>query len=85
MLRDRLRENEVVQANFILVLGNMIEERWASEWWEGFAKMKRAEFEWVARGSRWSGGAVRDPARHRGGGGSALPLGAFCNEHRWIF
>jgi hypothetical protein len=31
-----------VQANFILVLGNMIEERWASEWWDGLAKMERA-------------------------------------------
>lgn len=49
VLRDRLRENEVVQANFILVLGNMIEERWASEWWDGFAKMDRADFEKIAR------------------------------------
>ena len=31
MLRDRPRENELVQANFILVLGNMIEERWTSD------------------------------------------------------
>jgi hypothetical protein len=29
------------QANFILVLGNMIEERWAPEWWDGLAKMER--------------------------------------------
>jgi hypothetical protein len=49
VLRDRLRENEPVQANFILVLGNMIEERWASEWWEGLAKMERGEFEPTAR------------------------------------
>ena len=33
VLRDRLRENEVVDANFILVLGNAIEERSASRWW----------------------------------------------------
>ena len=33
VLRDRLRENEPVQANFILVLGNVIEQRWASGWW----------------------------------------------------
>jgi hypothetical protein len=46
---DRLRENEVVQANFILVLGNTIERRWAPEWWEDFARMNRAEFEEVAR------------------------------------
>lgn len=24
-----------------LALGNMIEARWPSEWWDGFAKMKR--------------------------------------------
>jgi hypothetical protein len=34
-----------VQANFILVLGNMIEERWASEWWDGLAKM--AHIDWL--------------------------------------
>lgn len=49
VLRNRLRENEVVQANFILVLGNSIEERWASEWWDDFAKMDRQEFEGVAK------------------------------------
>jgi hypothetical protein len=49
VLRDRLREDEPVQANFILVLGNMIEERWASEWWDALAKMERGEFEWTAR------------------------------------
>ncbi|MHC2674462.1 hypothetical protein ACVI1J_006625 [Bradyrhizobium diazoefficiens] len=48
VLRDRLRENEAVQATFILVLGNMLEERWAPEWWEDFARLKRGEFERVA-------------------------------------
>jgi hypothetical protein len=48
LLRDRLRENRV-QANFILVLGNLIEERWASEWWDGLAKTERGEFERTAR------------------------------------
>jgi hypothetical protein len=37
-----------VQANFILVLGNMVEGRWASEWWDGLAKMDRGEFERTA-------------------------------------
>jgi hypothetical protein len=46
---DRLRENELVQANFILVLGNMIEERWTSEWWDDFSKTERGEFERTAR------------------------------------
>jgi hypothetical protein len=40
--RDRLRENEFVQANFILVLGNAIEQRWASEWWTTSPKWSRA-------------------------------------------
>jgi hypothetical protein len=49
VLRDRLRENEYVQANFILVLGNTVEQRWASEWWDDFSKMERGEFERPAR------------------------------------
>jgi hypothetical protein len=49
VLRDRLRENEPVQANFMLVLGNLIEQRWASEWWDDFSKMERGEFERTAR------------------------------------
>lgn len=48
VLRDRLQENEVVQANFILALDNIIDQRWAPEWWDGFAKMERGEFERVA-------------------------------------
>ncbi|MCC8950419.1 hypothetical protein H8A97_36450 [Bradyrhizobium sp. Arg62] len=49
LLRDRLRENDVANAQCILALGNMIEQRWATEWWEDFAKMDRAEFEKIAR------------------------------------
>jgi hypothetical protein len=49
VLRDRLRENEVVQANFILLLDVIFEERYAAEWWDGFAKMERTEFEKIAR------------------------------------
>jgi hypothetical protein len=48
VLCDRLRQNEYVQANFILVLGNMIEQRWASEWWDSLAKTERDEFELTA-------------------------------------
>ena len=48
VLRDRLRQYEYVQANFILVLGNMIEQRWASEWWDSLAKTERDEFELTA-------------------------------------
>lgn len=49
VLRDRLQENEVVLANFILVLDNIIDKRWAPGWWDGFAKMERGEFERLAR------------------------------------
>jgi hypothetical protein len=38
----------IVNANFTLALGNMIEERWASEWWDDFARMDRGEFERTA-------------------------------------
>ncbi|MCK1268927.1 hypothetical protein IVB44_08550 [Bradyrhizobium sp. 49] len=49
VLRDRLSENEVVQAKSMLALGNMIEERWAADWWSGLARMERQEFEEAAR------------------------------------
>ncbi|MCA1411703.1 hypothetical protein I6F30_11205 [Bradyrhizobium sp. NBAIM20] len=49
VLRDRLQENDVVNANFILALGNVIETRYAPDWWGNFAKMDRREFEDAAR------------------------------------
>jgi hypothetical protein len=49
VLRDRLRENEVVNAQVVLALGNMIEARYAADWWDDFAKMDRKEFEAAAR------------------------------------
>jgi hypothetical protein len=48
LLRERLRQNELANAQSILALGNAIEERWVSEWWDGFAKMERDEFERTA-------------------------------------
>lgn len=71
LLRDRLRENEVAQANFILVLGAMIEARYASEWWEGFAKMDRAEFEETARDLAGLGGRLAVLRRIVAGDGAA--------------
>jgi len=71
VLRDRLRENEVAQANFILVLGAMIEARYASEWWEGFAKMDRAEFEETARDLAGPGGRLAVLRRIVAGEGAA--------------
>jgi hypothetical protein len=41
VLRDRLRENDVANTQCILALGNMIEQGWASEWWDDFAKVER--------------------------------------------
>lgn len=49
-LRDRLREDEFVLAQFMLVLGTKLEERHAGEWWLAFADMDRAEFENEAAG-----------------------------------
>lgn len=48
MLRDRLGEIDVVNAQCILALGHVYEARYAAGWWEDFAKMNRAEFERVA-------------------------------------
>jgi hypothetical protein len=39
---------ELANAQSILALDNAIEERWATEWWHGFAKMERDEFERIA-------------------------------------
>ena len=39
VVRDRLRENDLANTQCILALDNMIEQRWASEWWEDFSKM----------------------------------------------
>ena len=49
LLRERLHENDVVNAHFILALHNMFEERWASDWWKDFAEMDRGDFERTAR------------------------------------
>ena len=49
VLRDRLRENDEVNAHFILALGNTIEARYAADWWSDFARMDRREFEDAAR------------------------------------
>jgi hypothetical protein len=45
VVRDRLRENDLANTQCILALGNMIEQRWASEWWEDFSQDGREEFE----------------------------------------
>lgn len=49
VLRDRVRENDIVNAHCILALGNIIEQPWAADWWDGFAKMDRQEFEIAAQ------------------------------------
>lgn len=44
-LRDRLRYNEVVQAQFILVFSDYLYNPHAADWWIGFARMDRPAFE----------------------------------------
>jgi hypothetical protein len=42
VLRDRLRENELVQAQFMLVFDNALYEPHASEHWRKLAQMPRS-------------------------------------------
>jgi hypothetical protein len=44
LLRDRLRENEVVQAQYILVFSDYLYSPHAADWWTGFARMDRPAF-----------------------------------------
>jgi hypothetical protein len=45
LLRDRLRENEVAQAQFMLVFDMQLNEPHATRWWAEFAGRDRAAFE----------------------------------------
>jgi hypothetical protein len=45
LVRDRLRENEVIQAQFILVFSEYLYGPHAAEWWTRFARMDRPAFE----------------------------------------
>jgi hypothetical protein len=45
LLRDRLRENEDVQATFILVFSDYLCGPHAADWWPVFARMDRPAFE----------------------------------------
>ncbi len=49
LLRERVREDQVLDTHFILALNNRYEARSAADWWEDFARMDRAEFERNAR------------------------------------
>jgi hypothetical protein len=45
LLRDRLRENEIVQAQFILVFSDYLYSPHAADWRTGLARMDRPAFE----------------------------------------
>jgi hypothetical protein len=45
LLHDRLRENEVVQAQFILVFSDYLYGPHAADWWTVFARRDRPAFE----------------------------------------
>jgi hypothetical protein len=45
LLRDRLREDEVVQAQFILVFSDYLYGPHFTQWWTEFARMGREAFE----------------------------------------
>jgi hypothetical protein len=67
VVRDRLRENDLANTQCILALGNMIEQRWPSEWWRTSPRWTRRNSK-DHRGPRRAAGAVCYPACHRGGG-----------------
>jgi len=48
LLRDRLREDEVAQAQFMLVFDAQTFDADASKWWSDLAQMGRAEFDKLA-------------------------------------
>jgi hypothetical protein len=45
LLHDRLRENEIVQAQFILLFSEYLYGPHAADWWSGLARMDRPAFE----------------------------------------
>ncbi|WLA64937.1 hypothetical protein [Bradyrhizobium diazoefficiens] len=47
-LRDRLRENEAAQAQFILVFDAQMYDAHAAQWWAELARMDRPDFEKLA-------------------------------------
>jgi hypothetical protein len=44
VMHDRLREDDVIWTNFVLMLGVRIERNHWRDWWTAFAKMERDEF-----------------------------------------
>jgi hypothetical protein len=48
VLRDRLRENEVAQAQFMLVFDAQMFDADAAKWWSDLEQMDRTEFEKLA-------------------------------------
>jgi hypothetical protein len=49
VLRERLLENALANTQAIFALDHALEERYATVWWEDFAKMDRPEFERTAQ------------------------------------
>lgn len=62
LLRDRLRENEDVQATFILVFSDYLYGPHAADWWTVFARMDRPAFEKEVEAP----GGLPNRARRRG-------------------
>jgi hypothetical protein len=50
LLRDRLREDETRQAQFMLAFDKQMYDADAAKWWTDLARMERAEFEKEAAG-----------------------------------
>jgi hypothetical protein len=44
LMLERLRQDEVIAATFVLVLGTKLERQYWREWWHDFARIEREEF-----------------------------------------
>jgi hypothetical protein len=58
LLRDRLTENEVAQAQFMLVFDAQMFDADAAKWWSDLAQIDRAEFEKLAADLVGPGGTL---------------------------
>jgi hypothetical protein len=58
LLRDRLREDEAVQAQFMLVFDAQMFDADAAKWWSDLAQIDRAEFEKLAADLVGPGGTL---------------------------
>jgi uncharacterized protein (DUF2267 family) len=67
LIRDRLKEDDHLNAVFMLVFHQQIEERSCRDWWEKFASCTPEEFPIAANKLLGEGGQLRALKRRLGG------------------